>query len=46
MVHKILFVDDEPNVIKSLKRSLRQKPYEILKVPISVAAASTRVAKD
>ncbi|MFH0926647.1 MAG: response regulator [bacterium] len=30
MSHKVLFVDDEPNVTHALKRSLRNEPYEIL----------------
>lgn len=30
MLQKILFVDDEPNVIHSLKRILRKEPYQIL----------------
>ena len=30
MGHKVLFVDDQPNVIEGLKRVLRKEPYEIL----------------
>ncbi len=30
MQHKVLFVDDEPNVTKALKRALRTEPYDIL----------------
>ena len=30
MTHKVLFVDDEPNVTESLKRTLRKEPYEVL----------------
>ena len=30
MKHKVLIVDDEPNVVKALKRALRREPYEIL----------------
>ena len=30
MNRKVLFVDDEPHVTDSLKRSLRKEPYEIL----------------
>lgn len=30
MQHKVLFVDDEPNVTKALKRALHREPYEIL----------------
>lgn len=28
--HKILFVDDEPNITAALKRAFRREPYEIL----------------
>ncbi|MFC1735782.1 response regulator [Candidatus Hydrogenedentota bacterium] len=30
MKHKVLLVDDEPNVLRSLQRALRKEPYEIL----------------
>ena len=30
MTRKVLFVDDEPHVTDSLKRSLRKEPYEVL----------------
>ena len=30
MKHKVLIVDDEPNVVKALKRALRREPYEML----------------
>lgn len=30
MQHKVLFVDDEPNVTKALKRALHREPYDIL----------------
>ena len=30
MQHKVLFVDDEPNGTKALKRALRREPYDIL----------------
>jgi DNA-binding response OmpR family regulator len=30
MTHKILIVDDEPNVTEALKRVLHREPYEVL----------------
>ncbi len=30
MPHKVLFVDDEPNVTNAFKRALRREPYDIL----------------
>jgi len=30
MSYKVLFVDDEPNIILALRRALRKEPYEIL----------------
>jgi len=30
MKHKVLLVDDEPNVLEGLQRALRNEPYEIL----------------
>jgi two-component system, probable response regulator PhcQ len=30
MPHKVLFVDDEPNVTAALKRALREQPFEVL----------------
>jgi len=30
MNHRVLFVDDEPNVTTALRRALRHEPYEIL----------------
>lgn len=30
MNHKVLLVDDEPNVLKALQRALHKEPYEIL----------------
>lgn len=30
MNHRVLFVDDEPNVTTALRRALRREPYEIL----------------
>jgi two-component system probable response regulator PhcQ len=30
MRHKVLFVDDEPNVIKALKRDFGREPYDII----------------
>ena len=30
MAHKVLLVDDEPNVLMALRRALRKEPYQIL----------------
>jgi len=30
MPHKVLFVDDEPNVTEGLKRALRKQPFDVL----------------
>jgi DNA-binding NtrC family response regulator len=30
MAHRVLFVDDEPNVLYALLRTLRQQPYTII----------------
>ncbi len=40
MPHKVLFVDDEPQLTEGLKRELRKEPYEVL------TAASAREALD
>ena len=30
MSHKVLLVDDEPNILTALKRALRKEPYEVI----------------